>query len=60
MALGGRHPGFGSNPLTGSDRARGSLHLKWYQSLGLGCSTNDFEIFMKRFFKLFIAFAHKG
>ena len=34
-----RHPGFGPDPSTGSARARVSLHLKWYQSLGLGGST---------------------
>ena len=30
--------GFGPDPPNGSDLARGSLHLKWYQSLGLGIS----------------------
>ena len=40
-------PGFGLDQPTGLGQARGSLQLKWYQSLGLGGSTNDFEIFVK-------------
>ena len=32
-----------SDPPIGSDRI-GVLTFKWYQSLGLGGSTNDFEI----------------
>ena len=34
-----RPRGFGSDSPTGSDRARGSPQLYWYQSLGLGGST---------------------
>ena len=40
-------PGFGLDPPIGSNLARGSLHLKRYQSLGLGVlekkkALNDF------------------
>ena len=56
-------PSFGSDQPTGSGQVQGLLHFKWYQSLGLGGSTNDFEIFVKCFLKLFIAcivFPYKG
>ena len=47
---------------SGSDR-NWVLKFKWYQSLGLGGSIDDFEIFFVNFFlKLFIAciaFAYK-
>ena len=39
MASVGRPRGYGPDPPTGSDQAWGSLHLFWYQSLGLGGST---------------------
>ena len=39
MASAGRPRAFGSDTPIGSGRARGSLQLNWYQSLGLGGST---------------------
>ena len=39
MASAERPLAFGSDPPTGSGRARGSLHFYWYKSLGLGGST---------------------